>query len=209
MDIQYITVLDILGTIVFAISGTLTALNNKFDLFGSLVIAFVTALGGGMLRDVLLGDTPVLWIENPKYLIYVFSGYILVLIFKNAIIKLRKTLFLFDTIGIALFTILGVEKTLEMGFHPVIALTMGVISAVFGGVIRDLITNIVPLIFRKEIYATACLTGGICYLVMERCNIDHDINVITTIILIIFIRILAVKYKWSLTLMHKTMDYNP
>ncbi|WP_236980158.1 trimeric intracellular cation channel family protein [Membranihabitans maritimus] len=204
---QYITILDILGTIVFAISGTMTALNNKFDLFGSLVIAFVTALGGGMLRDVLLGDAPVLWVKNPEYLLYVFTGYLLVLLFNPFILKLRKTLFLFDTIGIAIFTILGLEKTLELGFHPVIALTMGVISAVFGGVIRDLLTNIVPLIFRKEIYATACLTGGLCYLILENFNFNHDINIIATVVLIIIIRILAVRYKWSLTLIHQTIDY--
>ncbi|GAA5220903.1 trimeric intracellular cation channel family protein [Membranihabitans marinus] len=203
MNITFVLYLDIIGTIVFAISGTLTAINNRFDLFGSLVIAFVTALGGGMIRDLLLGATPVLWVSQPQYLTYVVIGYLLALLFQSHILKLRRTMFLFDTIGIGLFTIIGLEKTISLGFPASIALTMGVISAVFGGVLRDLITNIVPLIFRKEIYATACLTGGICYILLEKIYDNQAFNIIITIILIIFIRILAVKKKWSLAFIPK------
>lgn len=206
MDLPIVSYLDMLGTIVFAISGTLTARNNQFDLFGAFVIAFVTALGGGMIRDLCLGAAPVLWVAQPNYLNYVIIGYLLALFFETYILRLRKTMFLFDTIGIGLFTILGLEKTLSLGFPAPVALTMGVISAVFGGVIRDLITNIVPLIFRKEIYATACLTGGLCYIGLERYNNNQGFNIAITIILIIFIRILAVKYQWSLSFTPKKTE---
>src|SRR5690625_6970908 len=119
----------------------LAALNNRFDLFGSLVIAFVTATGGGTLRDLLLGATPVFWVVSTQYFIYIFVGCFLSLIFRTYILRLRRTMFLFDTIGIGIFTIIGMEKSLGLGFEPFIALKMGVMSAVFGGVIRDVLSN--------------------------------------------------------------------
>lgn len=189
--------LDITGTLVFAISGAISASERKLDAFGALVIAFVTAVGGGTLRDVLIGSTPVAWMREMNYLYLIVLAVLLTFFFKAFLLKLRKTFFLFDTIGIALFTILGVQKTLDMGLSPPIAVIMGTVSAVFGGVTRDILCNEVPLIFRKEVYATACMIGAVCYLIFSS-YLDQGLSMILTVLLIITIRIMAVKYKWSL-----------
>ncbi|MCL4158827.1 UNVERIFIED_CONTAM: hypothetical protein GTU68_048936, partial [Idotea baltica] len=139
------------------------AVKNKFDLVGAVIIGLVTAVGGGTLRDILIGETPVGWMKDINYLIVIILAIPLCYFFSGSIQKLRKGIFLFDTIGIALFTILGLQKTLSVGLSPVVAVLMGIVSAVFGGVIRDVLTNEVPLIFRKEIYATACLVGALVY----------------------------------------------
>jgi len=153
MDLIY--AIDLMGTLVFAISGVITATEKKFDLVGATIIGLVTAIGGGTVRDVLIGETPVGWMKDLNYLLVIFLAIPLCFFFIHIIRKLRRSVFLFDTIGIGLFTILGLQKTLGMGLSPVVALLMGVVSAVFGGVIRDVLSNEVPLIFRKEIYASA------------------------------------------------------
>lgn len=194
-----IFIIDVIGTVVFAISGALTAIDEEMDVFGAGTVAFVTALGGGTLRDLLLGSTPPSWAMNPDTLIYVFLGLLLAVIFKSRILKLRKTLFLFDTIGIAVFTVLGIEKTLEMGLSPIVAVMMGVVSAVFGGVIRDIICNQVPLIFRKEIYALVCLVAGVIYVfVLGNTLLSREIQISIIIVLVVISRIWIVKKSISL-----------
>lgn len=190
--------LDLAGTFVFAISGLLTASQKKLDLFGGFVIAFLTALGGGAIRDVLLGATPVGWMKDLNYLLAVAGGILATYLFHRHILRLRRTLFLFDTIGIGLFTILGLNKTLALGLSPVIAVMMGTVSAVFGGVLRDTLCNEVPLIFRKEIYATACIAGGLLFLALQAAGVEYRLNVFCTVLFIIVLRILAVKRKWGL-----------
>ena len=196
MDIVYY--FDLVGTFVFAISGVLTASSKKFDVFGASVIAFVTAIGGGTLRDLLIGSHPIAWIKDLNYLYIIIAAVIVSIIFKKYVLKLRKTLFLFDTIGIGVFTIIGVQKSLDLGISPIIAIMMGTISAVFGGVIRDILTNETPLIFRKEIYATPCILGGLLYFLLSSTAIDIRIISLLTALLIISIRLLAVKKKWAL-----------
>lgn len=188
---------DLAGTFVFAVSGWLLASNKQLDIFGASVIAFVTAVGGGTLRDLLIGSQPVGWTQDLNYLLMIGLGIVCGLFFKKVFEKLRKTMFLFDSVGIGLFTILGIEKTLEFGLSPVIAVMMGTISAVFGGVLRDTLVNEIPLIFRKEIYATVCLTGGVIYLLLAQFIPNDDWAVMITIVYIISVRILAVKRKWS------------
>ncbi len=190
--------LDLIGTFVFALSGMLAAANKQFDIFGASVIAFVTAVGGGTLRDVLIGAQPVGWMKDLNYLAVIALAVPVSYFFRPFIQKLRKTMFLFDTIGIGLFTILGLQKTLDLGLHMVVAVMMGTVSAVFGGVIRDLLSNQVPLIFRKEIYATACIAGGGLYLILGTFNLDYNIRVVGTVLFIIVIRIFAVRKHWSL-----------
>ncbi|MEO1518217.1 MAG: trimeric intracellular cation channel family protein [Bacteroidota bacterium] len=190
--------LDLIGTMVFAISGALTATQKKFDVFGALVIAFVTAVGGGTIRDVLIGSTPVGWMKDLNYLYVIFSGLLISIFFKRAVQKLRRTLFLFDTIGIGLFTILGLQKTLDHEIAPVVAVMMGTVSAVFGGVVRDTLCNEIPLIFRKEIYATACIAGGILYLMLCQSGLAQSWIIGLTVLFIIALRSLAVRYQWTL-----------
>ncbi|MBA9079403.1 MULTISPECIES: trimeric intracellular cation channel family protein [Rufibacter] len=191
-----IPVIDVVGTFVFAISGTLTAADKKLDPFGASVIAFVTALGGGTLRDLLLNLQPI-WMQEERFLVTVFVSVLVTLVFRRDIGRFRRTMFLFDTVGIALFTVLGMEKALRLGVPPLIALVMGVVSAVFGGVVRDILCNEIPLIFRREIYATACLAGGVTYLLMRLAPVPAEVPFGVAVGIIILIRVLAVRLKWA------------
>ena len=195
---ELIYVLDILGTFAFAISGALVASDKKFDLFGVIIIAFVTAVGGGMLRDVLIDAHPINWIGDLNYLYTILAAVIITFLFKSKIAPLSKTMFLFDTIGLGVFTLLGLQKGLSFNLHPIIALIMGMISAVFGGVLRDVLTNKVPLIFEKEIYASACLAGGITYLILNYFNVKENVIFIIAASVIVLIRVIAVKYHLQL-----------
>ena len=195
---EVIYVLDILGTFAFAISGALVALDKKFDIFGVIIIAFVTAVGGGMLRDVLINAHPINWIGDLNYLYIIFSAVLFTFLFKSKIAHLSKTMFLFDTIGISVFTLLGLQKGLSYDLHPIIAIIMGMISAVFGGVLRDVLTAKIPLIFEKEVYASACLAGGISYLILNYFKVDENINFIVSALVIASIRAVAVKFHLEL-----------
>ena len=196
MDFLYI--IDIIGTFVFAISGTMAASEKKMDVFGAFIFASVTAIGGGTIRDLLIGSLPVGWMKDLNYLIVILLGLLFTMFFKKTIKSISKTIFLFDTIGIGAFTVLGLQKTLALGLHPMIAILMGTCSAVFGGVVRDVLANRIPLIFRKEIYATACLGGGLLYVSLHALDVPTYINVIVSIISIIVIRILSVLKGWAL-----------
>lgn len=196
MDLQY--ALELIGTYVFAISGALAIQDREHDLFGAGFTGFITAIGGGSLRDILLGAYPLVWIGNVWFLYAIFAGILTTFIFYKAVSQLKKTLFLFDSIGIAFFTVLGVEKTLSLGFSVEVAAIMGMFSAVMGGVIRDTLTNEIPVLFKKEIYASACLTGAIIYLVFNYFGMERDYNLIISLSIIFSIRLLAVKYNLSL-----------
>ncbi|UXX80927.1 trimeric intracellular cation channel family protein [Reichenbachiella carrageenanivorans] len=196
MDLIY--TLNIIGTFVFAISGALTASEKKMDAFGSAVIAFITALGGGTLRDLLIGSQPVGWMLDPNYLYTVMAALTFCYLFKKWIVKLTRTMFLFDTIGIGLFAVLGVQKTLSFGLSPAIAIMMGAVSAVFGGVLRDVLSNRVPLIFRREIYATACLAGGGLYYALTFTQLSDSLTIWIAVVVVMAIRVLAVKKGWGL-----------
>lgn len=192
--------LDILGTIAFAISGALSAMNRKLDLFGIFIIAFVTATGGGALRDVLIGNTPVSWMQNTMTIYLVGGITILSIIFRHKINYLKKSLFLFDTIGLGICTIVGVETGITTDLEPIVCVALGTMTGCFGGVVRDILCNEIPVIFRKEIYATASIAGGFCFMILYNFNIDQNIIYISTTLLIIIIRLIVVKYKIALPL---------
>jgi uncharacterized membrane protein YeiH len=191
---------NLLGILVFGISGALAASGKNMykDLFGISFTAFATAIGGGTLRDVTLGAYPISWVADNNYLIAITIGIIIAVIFKKQFTKIPKTLLIFDTIGIAIYTILGLEKALSLNVAPLAAAVMGLFSAVMGGVIRDTLTNEIPQIFRKEIYATACLAGASIYLLLDLTTLSRNWIAVISICSIIIIRLLAVKYKWSL-----------
>ncbi|RCS27013.1 trimeric intracellular cation channel family protein [Polaribacter sp. WD7] len=196
MNLIYI--LDILGTFAFAISGALVAADKKLDLFGVVIIAFVTAVGGGMLRDILINAHPINWIGDLNYLYTIFAAVVTTFLFRSKISPLSKTLFLFDTVGLGVFTLLGLQKGLSFNLHPIVALIMGMISAVFGGVLRDVLTNKVPLIFQKEIYASACLLGGITYLVLRQFLFSDNLIFVISASVIVIIRVVAVTFNLQL-----------
>lgn len=195
--------IDILGTIAFAISGVLVALSKRMDPFGILIIATVTAVGGGTLRDVLIGETPVSWMLNLNYIYVILVSTVLTIIFKTKIDYLRKSLFLFDTIGIGLYTVVGVEKGITAGLNPIICIALGTMSACFGGVIRDILCNEIPVIFRKEIYATACILGGLTYFLVRKLPIDNNVVFIIAGLVVITVRLLAVRFKVTLPSLYK------
>lgn len=190
--------LDIIGTMAFAISGVLTALNKKLDPFGVFIIAFVTAVGGGTLRDVLIGRTPVGWMQDLTYVYLISLGFLFALIFRKKLDRLRTSLFLFDTIGLGVFTLIGLEKGIETGLHPLICIALGTMTACFGGVIRDILCNEIPIIFRREIYATICIIGGMVFFALKYFNLNNDVLYLVTSLVIITIRLMAVKFKWYL-----------
>ena len=193
-----IYLLDLFGTLVFAISGVMVAVKNKFDVVGAFIIGLVTAVGGGTLRDIMIGRTPVGWMTDLNYLFVIIAALPLCYFFSSQIQKLRKGVFIFDTIGIGLFTILGLEKTLGTGLSPLVAVLMGIVSAVFGGVIRDVLTNEVPLIFRKEIYASACLAGAVVYLLSLQLFATSSLLMLPSIGAVIVIRYFAVRKHWEI-----------
>lgn len=190
---------DLFGTLVFAISGMLAAIEEKFDFVGVLVIGFVTALGGGTLRDMLLGSTPVGWLQNIDYFLVVLLAVPLCFFARKYISKLRKSFFFFDSLGIALFTILGVQKGVAADLNPMMCVLMGVVSATFGGVTRDVLSNKVPLIFRKEIYATACFAGAVIYLALQFYLDTGMFNMIISAFVVLLIRYLSVQYNWGIS----------
>ena len=200
---MFFHIIDILGTIAFAISGVLVALNKKMDPFGVLIIAFVTAVGGGTLRDVLIGQTPVAWMTDMTYVYVIFGATIFAIVFRNKINYLRTSLFLFDTIGIGLYTVVGIEKGLVADLHPIICISLGTMTACFGGVIRDILCNEIPVIFRKEIYATACILGGATYFALRELPIENNWVFVVAGIVVISVRLIAVKFKIRLPSLYK------
>ncbi|UCS94698.1 trimeric intracellular cation channel family protein [Echinicola marina] len=196
MNLQYI--MELVGTYFFAISGALAVQDSEHDVFGAGFMGFITAIGGGSLRDVLLGAYPLGWIDDINYLYIIILGVLTAIFFFKIMSKLRKTLMLFDALGIGLFTVLGTEKVLSLGHGWEIAAILGMVSATMGGVIRDTLCNLTPVLLRKEIYATACLSGSLLYLLLKEFSVPRDVNLIICMSLVIIIRIVAVRYKLSL-----------
>jgi uncharacterized membrane protein YeiH len=194
-ELDILKIINVLGTFAFAISGASMAMNKKLDAFGVLVIAFVTSIGGGTLRDLLIGNLPVGWLNSDFILLLTFFTSLLTLFFYPYLKKMTTTLFLFDALGIGLFTIAGVEIAEAKGFNIPICITLGTITACFGGVIRDVLLNHVPLIFRKELYATTCIVGASVYFLLKSWGIHSEITTFICIGIIVLLRIWAVKYK--------------
>ena len=194
----FLYIIDVLGTFSFAVSGAFFAMEKKLDPFGVLIISFVTAIGGGTLRDVIIGNLPVGWLRNETATITIFIAAIGSMFFEARLRKFTSTLFLFDSLGLGLFTIIGIEKAMQLHFSMGVCIALGTVTASFGGVIRDVLLNNVPLVFRKEIYAMASIIGGLFYFLLKHISIDEDISKIICILLIFAIRLVAVKYKFGL-----------
>jgi uncharacterized membrane protein YeiH len=195
MQISTMDTIETLGTIAFAISGTFAAMQRRLDPFGVLIIAFVTSIGGGTVRDLLLGDTPVAWMRDVNYCLLILLTCIGTIFFKTHIKKFKVTLFLFDSMGLGLFTMLGIQKGMMFGLSPGICVALGTITGCFGGVIRDTLLNTIPLIFHKEVYATACILGGVLYYSLKYFDVKDDVATIAVIAFIFVLRIIVVRYK--------------
>ncbi|MHB9055215.1 MAG: trimeric intracellular cation channel family protein [Paludibacteraceae bacterium] len=202
---NFINFIDYLGTFAFAISGIRLASAKRFDWFGAYVVGLVTAIGGGTTRDVFLQQTPF-WMEQPSYLIVTALALSFVIVFGKYVIRLNNTIFIFDAIGLALFAVVGIHKTLQAGFPFWVAIVMGVVTGSVGGVIRDILINEVPLIFRKDIYALACVAGGICYLICYKSGFPGTITQILSALIVVLTRVLAVKYHWHVPVLRAYED---
>lgn len=196
----FVQILDFIGTFAFAISGIRLASAKRFDWFGAYVVGFVTAIGGGTIRDLLLDVTPG-WMTDPIYLICTGLALFWVIAFGKYLIHMHNTFFLFDSIGLALFTVVGVGKSIDLGYPFWVAIIMGSFTGAAGGVLRDVFINEIPLIFRKEIYAMACVIGGFVYWVCHTLGCESYICQIMAGITVFLSRILSVKYSICLPIL--------
>lgn len=202
---DFIAIIDYLGTFAFAISGIRLASAKRFDWFGAYVVGLVTAVGGGTLRDLLLGVSPF-WMHNVSYLVVTGCALLFVVCLHRYVVRLHSTFFIFDAIGLGLFTVVGVEKSLSLGYSMWVAVIMGAITGAAGGVMRDIFINEVPLIFRKDIYAIACICGGVIYYLSLWFGVPSVPTQIIAASSVIVIRLLAVRYGISLPALHGELE---
>ena len=194
-------VIEFIGTFAFAMSGIRLAGAKQYDWFGGFVCGLVVAIGGVTIRDVMLGQTPF-WMTSPIYLICTMLAQVVFIIFHHILKKLDNAWLVFDTLGLALFTIAGIQKSLALGYPFWVAITMGCITGAAGGVIRDVLLNNEPVIFQKEIYAIACVIGGVVYQLMWMAGVSLYITVPSVFVVVCLIRFLAVRYHISLPKLH-------
>ena len=187
------SVIEFIGTFAFALSGIRLAASKHYDWLGGFVCGVAVAIGGGTIRDVMLGVRPF-WMLSPIYLICTLFAQLVVIACHRYLKRLDNTWFLFDTLGLALFNIAGIQKSLECGFSFWVAIIMGSITGAAGGVIRDVFINEIPLIFRKEIYAMACVVGGIAYWLCDAAGMESYVCQLVGGSAVFVTRILAVKY---------------
>lgn len=197
MDSTFIYIIEVLGTLAFGISGIRLAATKHFDWFGAYTVGLVTAIGGGTLRDVLL-DIPVFWMQNWLYLAVTGLAFLIVVLFRQVLTSGSKSLFIFDSIGLALFVVIGIQKTIFAGYPMWVAIVMGIITGSFGGVVRDILINVEPLFFRKDIYATACMAGGIIYWAIMLLGGNPILQQSACAVAIIALRVGAIRYGWHL-----------
>ncbi|ERT59963.1 MULTISPECIES: trimeric intracellular cation channel family protein [Prevotellaceae] len=189
--------IEFVGTFAFAISGIRHAAAKNFDWFGGFVCGIAVAIGGGTIRDVMIGVTPF-WMTSSIYIICTVLAQLFVIVFSKFLKRLDNTWFVFDTLGLALFTIAGIQKSLAYDFPFWVAIIMGCMTGSAGGVIRDVLLNNVPIIFQKEIYAMASIVGGILYWILISLDVDVSITVVSSFLVVCVIRFLAVRYHLSL-----------
>jgi uncharacterized membrane protein YeiH len=199
---DFLTIIDILGTFSFAVSGAFSAMEKKLDAFGVIILSFVTAIGGGTLRDLLIGDTPVGWLRDGTTTMVILLAAVGTMFFGTLLRRFNTTLFLFDALGLGLFTLIGVEKGLQLQLSPGICIALGTITGSFGGVTRDVLLNNVPLVFRKEIYASVSILGGLLYLLLLQVDMLSNLATILSIVFIVVVRVVVVKFKLALPKMY-------
>ena len=194
--IDFITFCDYTGTFAFAISGIRLASAKQFDWFGAYVVGVVTAVGGGTIRDILLNAVPF-WMEQASYLIVSALALLFVIAFRKYVIRFINTFFIFDAIGLGLFVVVGIAKTLDFGFPMWGAIVMGSVTGSCGGMLRDILINEEPLIFRKDIYALACVFGGLIYYICMQTSMSAAMIQFVSALSVFLARIIAVKYHIS------------
>ncbi len=198
---NFIDIVDYTGTFAFAISGIRLASGKQFDWFGAYVVGLVTAIGGGTTRDLLLDVTPF-WMLQPSYIIITGIALVAVILMGQKMKRFNNAFFIFDAIGLGLFVVVGIERSIAAGFPFWVTIIMGTITGSVGGILRDLLINELPLIFRKDIYALACVFGGIVFYSCTLLRLPIEISQISCAISVILVRVLAVKYHWAIPVLY-------
>ncbi len=198
MELKFISLLWLIGIIAEAMTGALSAGRRQMDLFGVVIIGCATAIGGGTLRDMLLGHYPIIWIENPHYLLAIAFASLLTVLIAPVMRYLSKLFLTIDALGLAVFSIVGAQKTLQLGYSPVVAIVMGLVTGVFGGIIRDILCNQVPLVFKKELYALVALSTASLYVTMKFFGVTEWINLAVSLSFGFGFRMIALHYRWSI-----------
>ena len=202
---MFLYIVEMVGAFAAAISGIRLASMKRFDWFGAYIVGLVTALGGGTLRDVLL-DIPVFWTRSWDYFAVTGISMSVVIAFQKQLVRRLNMLLVFDAVGLAMFTVIGVEKTLAIGLPMWVAIAMGLITGAFGGVLRDILINEEPLIFRKDIYAMACLLGGVAYGAVMAFGGNAVACGVACAVVTLTVRVLALRFGWHLPMMHTDDD---
>lgn len=197
VESTFIFIIEILGTLAFGVSGVRLAAKKHFDWFGAYTIGVITAIGGGTLRDILL-DIPVFWMQTWLYLAVTGVSFLIVAVFTRILTSDSRSLFMFDAVGLTLFVITGIQKTLAEGYPMWVAIIMGMITGSFGGILRDVLINEEPLFFRKDIYATACIGGGVVYWLTSLLGGSVWVQQALCVVTILFLRWGALRYGWHL-----------
>lgn len=198
MEYNFLTFIDLAGTFSFAISGAFAAMAKRLDPFGVIILAFAPAIGGGSVRDVLIGDLPVAWLSNNVTIGVIIIAAIAAMLFGSRLKRFEPLLQVFDALGLGMFTIVGIEKGLAHGYPPGICISLGVLTGCFGGVLRDVVLNNVPYLFRKEIYASASIAGGLVFFALGTAGMQTTLLNIVCILMVFFVRMLAIRFHWSL-----------
>ena len=200
---SFLTIIDILGTFSFSVAGAFAAMEKRLDPFGVLVISFATAIGGGTIRDILIGELPVSWLTNEIAVWTILTGAVMALFFGSYLKKFDRMLFLFDAAGLGLFTLIGIQKGQVHGLSTGICVMLGTVTGCFGGVLRDVLLNSVPLLFhKKEIYGVASITGGFCYFLLIKFGLDDKLAALIGILIVFFTRLLAVRLNLALPIFY-------
>ena len=194
--------LFILGICVEAISGAIAAGRKNMDFFGVLLIACITALGGGTVRDVLFNTYPLTWVSHPEYLLYTCAAAFLTIFIAHSLTKIMKAFLIFDALGLSVFVILGTQKVLAHGLPPSVAIISGMVTGICGGMLRDILCNDIPLVLRKELYAVIALAGALLYIILAHAQVANDLNVLITFMTIFVMRLLAIFFHIEMPKFH-------
>lgn len=198
MELSFVFILEMLGTAAFAISGALAASRKNMDIFGFCVLALMPAVGGGTIRDIIIDRSPVFWISDNRYVAVAIIAALVVFFTSYRPGSRRRILVWMDALGLALFAALGTEICLEFDTGPLVAIMLGVTTAVTGGMIRDVICNEIPLILSREIYATAAFVAAVCYVIADAADLGAQLSLVIAVIAGFAVRALGIIYNWSL-----------